>query len=231
MTLVSKYPKIHSLWKRQGWYLDEGKKNHPDYQKGRQSFIEGDYACPEFGIIKKWLVQEKIDGTNIRVHYDHNANNPEILGREEDSMVPMPLWRVITDQLTQVKLDTLFKHIGYERVTLFGEGYGNSIQKAGKSYRSDIGFILFDVKVNERWLSQSTVQEIAASLCIPYAPIIGIMTEQEIVEYVKSKPMSLCSETPQVIEGIIAKTDPILCSRDLNPIMMKLKCKEFKDVQ
>lgn len=47
------YPKIHSLWKRQGWYLEEGKKNNPEYQQGRQSFIIGDYALPEFEIINK----------------------------------------------------------------------------------------------------------------------------------------------------------------------------------
>lgn len=62
------YQKIHSLWKRQGWYLEEGKKNNPEYQKGRQSFIVGDYALPEFGIIKQWRVSEKVDGTNIRIH-------------------------------------------------------------------------------------------------------------------------------------------------------------------
>ncbi len=28
-----KYVKIHSLWKRQGWYFDQDKKKSPDYQK------------------------------------------------------------------------------------------------------------------------------------------------------------------------------------------------------
>lgn len=49
------YPKINSLWKRHGWYFDikDRKACSEEKQAFRQSFIEGDYACPEFGSINK----------------------------------------------------------------------------------------------------------------------------------------------------------------------------------
>jgi len=53
------YVKINSLWKRQGWYFEEGKKNNPEYQKGRQSFIIGDYSEPEFGNVKNGVLMRK----------------------------------------------------------------------------------------------------------------------------------------------------------------------------
>jgi len=222
-----KYPKIHSLWKRNGWYFDEDIKKNPSHQKGRQSFIVGDYALPEFGNIKKWLVQEKIDGTNIRVKYPQF----EVCGRNEDSNIP----KEIIDHIVRViriqdKMYSIFppqEDGTYPSVWLFGEGYGPKIQKGGGNYRKDAGFILFDVVINGSWLSQESVKDISEKLGIPYAPIIGIMTEQEIVEYVKLKPLSLCSVTPQEIEGVICRPEPLLLQRNGDPLMMKLKCKEF----
>ncbi len=220
------YPKIHSLWKRQGWYLDEGKKNHPDYQSGRQSFIVGDYACPEFGTIKNWLVQEKIDGTNIRVYYNE-ASQVEFKGRTDNSDIPSKLFNYLKAVFSVDKLRLVFPDIELRSVCLYGEGYGASIQKVGGNYRKDVGFILFDVKIGDLWLKQEEVKEIASKIGIYYAPIIGIMTEDEIVAYVKSKPLSLCSEDQQVMEGIIARPEPLVLFRNGNPLMMKLKCKEF----
>lgn len=221
------YPKIHSLWKRHGWYLEEGKKNNPDYQKGRQSFIIGDYACPEFGNIKKWLVQEKIDGTNIRIHLTDSVS---FFGRTTEATIHQNLYKYLSQTFTFDKLDSVFKKDeGVRDIWLFGEGYGAKIQGCGGNYRKDMAFMLFDIKIGKYWLQQSSVQDIALQLGIPYAPIIGIMTEEEIVSYVKSKPLSLCSEDSQVMEGIIARSEPLMLFRGGEPLMMKLKCKEFKE--
>lgn len=75
--MIMIYPKINSLWKRQGWYLEGDKKKSADYQAGRQSFIVGDYAQPEFGIFKYWHVEEKIDGTNIRLIMQKDLSDEE----------------------------------------------------------------------------------------------------------------------------------------------------------
>lgn len=226
------YPKINSLWKRHGWYLDEGKKTNPEYQAGRQSFIVGDYAVPEFGNIKRWQVQEKIDGTNIRMRYFSvpRSDKPAhvgFFGRTDNADIPKTLYNYLQKTFTMELLQPLFNKDSEPIIVwLFGEGYGPKIQSGG-NYRNDVGFILFDVKINEWWLEQSAVKEIAEKLGIPYAPIIGTMTEDEIISYIKSKPRSLCSINPQVMEGIIARPEPLLLQRNGKPLMMKLKCKEF----
>lgn len=219
------YPKIHSLWKRQGWYLEEGKKNNPEYQKGRQSFIVGDYALPEFGIIKQWHVTEKIDGTNIRINFRDKLS---FHGRNTDSNIPMKLYHYLSNEFNYEKLEKVLEgDPTSHNIWLFGEGYGAGIQSCGGNYRKDLGFILFDVFINGWWLEQNSVKDIADKLNIQCVPIIGIMTENEIIEYVKSKPLSLCSEDKQVLEGIVARTEPVLVRRSGEPLMMKLKCKEF----
>ena len=228
MLEVGEYPKIHSLWKREGWYFDQDKKNSPDYQNGRQSFIIGDYAQPEFGNIKKWHVEEKVDGTNIRILYI--SGKVFIGGRTKNAQIPAHLLKYLQETFTEDILNKTFpaeEDKSYPNVMLYGEGYGPKIQACGGNYRKDPGFILFDVKCGPRWLQRVDVRTIAMKLNVKSCPDIGIMEERDIVEYVKSKPKSLCSETPQIMEGVICRSEPLMLFRNKLPIMWKLKCKEF----
>ena len=119
--------------------------------------------------------------------------------------------------------------IKFDELTLFGEGYGPKIQSCGGNYRSDPGFILFDVLINERWwLTPQNVAKMALCLGVPSVPVIGTSwSENEIVEYVKSKPKSLCSKDEQVMEGVVARAYPTVYFANGQPVMFKLKCKEF----
>ena len=223
------YPKINSLWKREGWYFEEGKKNSPEYQKGRQSFIIGDYARQEFGNIKQWDVEEKIDGTNIRIFYQDGK--VRFGGRTKDAQIPCHLLDYLQSNFGDWNLSRTFTcecNEKYPDVILFGEGYGPKIQKGGGNYREDAGFILFDVFIDGWWLKRDSVQNIADVLGIPVAPRLGLMTEKEIVEFIKKQPLSQCSLKEQVMEGVVCRSDPIMLDRKGSPIMFKLKCKEFK---
>lgn len=223
------YVKIHSLWKRQGWYFEESKKKDSAYQKERQSFIIGDYAEPEFGNVKKWLVDEKIDGTNVRIIWEKpQLGGPHILrfgGRTDAAQMPCHLLDRLQEIFTHEKLAEHFPDA--QRVILYGEGYGTKIQGCGGNYRGDVGFILFDVWISGWWLQRSAVKEIAQKLEVDVVPNIGIMTEEEIIDFVKSKPLSQCSRIPQMIEGVVCRADPLMLFRNGKPIMFKLKCKEF----
>lgn len=220
--------KIHSLWKREGWYFDQDKKNSPDYKKGRQSFIIGDYAEPEFGNIKQWHVEEKVDGTNIRIFY--TSGKVFIGGRTKDAQLQSHLLKYLQETFTEYSLNKAFpfkEGEDYPTVLLFGEGYGPKIQSCGGNYRKDPGFILFDIKCGHWWIRRQDLSPIALQLQIDICPFIGIMNEEQIIEFVKSKPLSRCSITPQVMEGVVCRSEPLMLFRNRSPIMWKLKCKEF----
>jgi len=226
------YPKIHSLYKRHGWYFDQDKKKSPDYQKGRQSFIVGDYAEPEFGNIKRWRIDEKIDGTNIRIFWDRDVAmdgplNVRFGGRTKDAQIPCHLLEYLQNHFTKERLEAVFPFDTATRGVLFGEGYGPKIQACGGNYRKECGFILFDVNIGGWWLKREDVKSIADQLLIPMVPDLGIMTEEEVVEFVKSKPLSQCSITPHVMEGVMCRSEPLMLFRNGKPIQFKLKCKEF----
>lgn len=220
------YPKINSLWKREGWYFDEKvkQKTPHELQGKRQSLIIGDYAEPEFANIKNWRVDEKIDGTNIRIHYS-SGMNPIFLGRTKDAQIPTHLFKFLQEHFTKERLLEQFPD--HLNVFLFGEGYGPKIQAGGGRYRADPGFILFDILVGNWWLKREDVSAIAEKLGVPMVPDLGVMTEDQIVEYVKSKPNSVLTPGYGMMEGVVCRSDPLMLFRKGTPLMFKLKCKEF----
>jgi len=60
MVEFMKYPKIHTLWKREP---PRGKKK----KKGK--VIPGEFSREEFASVRRWSVSEKVDGMNIRVMF------------------------------------------------------------------------------------------------------------------------------------------------------------------
>lgn len=217
------YVKINSLWKRQEYVKGLTKGSHGP-------LIVGEYSLPEFGIVKYWNVEEKVDGTNIRIIYEDGKL--KFAGRTKDAQLPPHLLEYLQNTLKEEDFLRIFPRVNNEInphpfVILFGEGYGPKIQAGGGNYRSDPGFILFDVFFNGWWFKRDAVLDIANEIKIPKCPEIGIMTEEEIIQFIKSKPLSRCSQVPQMMEGIIARSDPLLLFRNGQPLMWKLKCKEF----
>lgn len=221
------YPKIHSLWKREGWYFDEQCKKDSSKQAGRQSFIVGDYACEEFGNIKEWDVEEKIDGTNIRIFY--KDGEVRFGGRTKDAQIPTHLLDYLQDTFTPSLLRARFADkagIGTQ-VILFGEGYGPKIQSGGY-YSDKVGFCLFDVKVGDWWLEKTVIRhDIAPSLGVVSPPFIGVFGEDEIIRLVKQKGDSIFAKDKHVMEGVICRPKKLMLFRNGDPIIWKLKCKEF----
>ena len=211
------YPKIQSLWKRE-----------PNEKK---SLIPGDYSEPEFGNIRRWRVDEKIDGTNIRISYVKNSFVPIMFdGRTSKAQIPTNLIKVLSSKFQNQTSYDLFEKVfpSADKVILFGEGYGPKIQSSGSNYRKEPGFMLFDVFIVGWWIKREDVVEIASKLEIDVVPSLGIMEECEIVEFVKSNPLSKCSYVPQRIEGVVCRSEPLVLFRNQKQVMWKLKCRDFK---
>lgn len=226
------YPKIHSLFKRREFQKGLPKGRHGD-------LIPGDYACEEFGNIKLWDVEEKIDGTNIRVmmHRSQLLGSPllgpeqctvEFGGRTKDAQIPCQLLSELQKIFTPVSMDAAFPTAF--NVTLFGEGYGPKINSGGL-YSSQPGFCLFDVKIGSWWLERASVREVAEKLGVSTPPHFGFMEEEEIICFVMNKiPSAFAKNDPKsdlVMEGVMCRPKKLMLFRNGDPIQFKLKCKEF----
>lgn len=194
--------------------------------KGTKKMIEGKFRNPsvEFLANNEWVFTEKIDGTNIRIYWD--GHNISFGGRTEKAQIPKHLMDKLNELFQNNETEELFEQeFGEREVILFGEGYGNKIQKVGSQYRSDVGFILFDVMINGNYQSRETVETVAQLFNLELVPIVLQGTIQDGVNFVKSKPDSTIGTAP--MEGIVGRPKIELQDRCGNRIIVKIKTVDF----
>jgi len=204
--VMKEYHKIQSVFKR-----DE--KTH--------KFIMGDYSREEFKFLEnnRWVYTEKVDGTNIRIGWDGEA--VKIGGKTDNAQLHIDL----IEELNRLFPVEKFKDIYPEtRMTLYGEGYGAGIQKGGK-YRPDKSFVLFDVLINDFWLSRDNVSDIAGKLNISVVPIVGSGTIFDMLDIVKTGMKSQWGDF--IAEGIVARPEVELWARNGQRIITKVKHVDF----
>lgn len=91
-----------------------------------------------------WQFTEKVDGTNIRVHWD--GYRVSFGGRTDKAKIPKHLLERLEQLFGGETNEELWEQkFGEKEVTLYGEGYGHKIQTNG--YIDGVDFILFDVEV------------------------------------------------------------------------------------
>lgn len=197
-------------------------------------------TCEEFEYLNncKWECTEKIDGTNI--HIDLKCD-------DKGKLCIIPCGRTATSEIPshlKLKLDALFTHHSlsycfseqWEEITergltisIYGEGYGRKIQKGGNYISTDVGFILFDVRVENWWLKREDCEIIARKLNVPIVPLIGYMTLPEAIEYVETGFKSTIAENKDyAAEGLVLKTPMGLMFRNGQRIITKLKTVDFR---
>jgi hypothetical protein len=208
------YHKINSIYKR-------------DPAAKHKNFLLGEYSMPEFKYLAdcQWCMTEKVDGTNIRVHWD--GMKVAFGGRTDNADIPATLVQWLNAHFSAEQMARLFPDSG--DVTLYGEGYGARIQKGGGDYIPDgVAFILFDVSIGGIWLNRYSVDEIAERLAISVVPVVMYGTLHEAVELVKNGFTSLIAKRDDTIaEGVIALPVTPLQTRMGQRIITKIKCRDF----
>lgn len=193
---------------------------------GTKKLIEGSFRNETVEFLKDniWTFTEKIDGTNIRVHWD--GHKVEFGGRTDKADIPKFLLERLNELFNNNETEELFEQLfGEKDVFLFGEGYGPRIQKNGSLYRNTVDFILFDVMINGNYQSRSTVEELAKTFGLDCVPIIFEGTIQEAVDFVKTKPNSTFGTAP--MEGVVGKPKIELKDRCGNRLIVKIKVCDF----
>jgi len=190
-----------------------------------KTLLDGQYSLPEFEYLKDniWVFTEKVDGTNIRVMWD--GNNITFGGKSDNAQIPACLVNKLKENFFDS--NSFFKEkFGDEGdVCLYGEGYGAKIQKGGCNYRQDQDFVLFDVKIGYWWLNRKDVEDIANFLSLDIVPIVGQGTIKDMIALVESGINSTWGDF--IAEGIVARPQVELKTRDGRRIITKLKCKDF----
>jgi len=206
------YHKIQTMFKR-----DEKTKK----------ILDGEWTTPEFEYLadNNWVFTEKVDGTNIRIEY--GASGITFGCRTEAAQIPAQLVAVLERRFLTASKRVMMREIfGDASATLYGEGYGNKIQKLGVNYRLDQDFVLFDVRIGHWWLKREDVCDIAGKLDLDVVPIIGTGTLDQAIKMVQKGIFSTWGAFEA--EGIVARPEVELKARDGSRIITKIKARDFK---
>ena len=174
-----------------------------------------------------WIWTEKVDGTNIRVHWD--GHTVEFGGRTERAQIPAHLVNRLNELFGGETNAQIFEQLfGDKDVILFGEGYGHKIQAVGDKYmKESVDFVLFDVLIGNLWLKWDAVEEIARPFGILTAPVVQRYGSlYDAIEYVKTKPLSLLSNDAPM-EGLVLRQPEGMLTRTGDRIIVKVKARDF----
>lgn len=194
---------------------------------GTKKLIEGKFRNETVEFLKNntWQFTEKIDGTNIRVHWD--GHKISFGGRTDKAQIPNHLMDRLNEIFSNVSTEELFEQMfGEKEVILFGEGYGTKIQKVGNLYRTDVSFILFDVMVEGMYLARNNVESIATSLGVEIVPIVLEGTISDAIKFVKNRPNSTIGQAP--MEGVVGRPNVEVLDRRGNRLIVKIKVCDFE---
>ena len=194
-----------------------------------KKLIIGSFRNPTVEFLKDavWQFTEKVDGTNIRVHWD--GHRVSFAGRTDKAQIPKHLLSRLEEIFGGEVNEEIFEQVfGEKEVTLYGEGYGEKIQTNG--YISGVDFILFDVFVGDLPLERFNVENIANTFGIAVVPMLFEGTLQDGIDYVRQhrKTSIRDGECGAYMEGLVARPKVEVRDRLGNRVIVKIKYNDFK---
>lgn len=218
------YPKIETLYSR----LPGAKKAKVDVTRIR---------LPEFSLVKRWTIYEKIDGTNVRIVWSREGGL-SFASRYYEKVVQLTpeLQQYLSVTFTLEKFEQAFPKVDAEEVQLFGEGYGANVDSSSGAYRGNPAFRLFDVYIGGWWLEPENIDDIAGKMGVRTAPrlsnIVSLPASTADMNDIIPEGRSIVADEdggdPKFrAEGIVARTSPLLFTRKGDRLMWKLKYKDF----
>lgn len=216
---MKEYHKIDGLFAR-----DENKKLMPDV------FRSSD-VCELSNHL--WTFTEKIDGTNVRVHWD--GHRVTFAGRTDNAQLPGRLKLRLEELFGGEANEQIFEqYFGEKSVTIYGEGYGAKIQSGGSYLPDRQDFIVFDVEVfNEDgygiFLTREGVEEVAKYFGADVVPVILIGSITNAIDFVKARPNSRIGTAK--MEGLVGVPLGNFLSRTGKRIIVKIKVRDFDEIE
>jgi hypothetical protein len=103
----------------------------------------------------------KIHGTSAHVSWDGVSIRYFPGGEKYDNFIAL---------FNHEELTYKFKNLEYGNVTFYGEAYGGKCQGMSLVYGSALKFVVFDVKIGERWLPVVKAEKVAREMGFDFVP-------------------------------------------------------------
>lgn len=128
-----------------------------------------------------------------------------------------------------------FKETGLAKVVIYGEGYGGKCQRMSKTYGKDTQFVVFDVNIDNKWLSVEQARDFAQTFNLDFVDYVKIPTDLAAIDEQRDR------DSTQAIrngmgeghkrEGIILRPLIEVTKNNGNRIIAKHKRDEFRETK
>jgi hypothetical protein len=110
---------------------------------------------------KRVFCMEKIHGTSAHISWDGNDIRYFSGGEKHENFISL---------FNHEELLERFKKLEYGNVTFYGEAYGGKCQGMSSVYGSALKFVVFDVKIGDRWLPVNKAEKVSRETGFDFVP-------------------------------------------------------------
>ena len=145
--------------------------------------IDNLYKNQEILMFKECYAMEKIHGTSAHISFKINeipSTSESIFNLNFSSGGEKhELFISLFDKKYLIKK---FKEIGIDDITIYGEAYGGKQQGMRTTYGDKLKFIVFDIKIYDKWLSVPKAEEITKQLGLEFVYYKQINTDLKDID-------------------------------------------------
>ena len=205
-----------------------------------------EWSSPVFELLADtlWWAEEKIDGTNTRVHWDGRTGF-KFAGRSDKAQMQPQQDEALVALFNDEMVERFVKN-AVPSITIYGECFGRGIQKGG--HYGHPQFRMFDVLYTSqrgvgRYWERTQVWDLSYNNEIPVAPLLGKWDLHEAVVRTTTGIPSLTAKhhlsdlegfNPETVqlpmsEGVIMRPEVELRDGFGERVILKIKTKDFPD--
>lgn len=133
--------------------------------------IQNLYKSQEILLLKRCFALEKIHGTSANLLWDQDKLHFHSGGASYEQFKSLFDAEELTQKFT--------KSVVAQKTYVYGEAYGGKCQAMSDTYGKALKFIVFDVKINELWLSVPQAADFAKTLSLEFVHYNEVSTDLE----------------------------------------------------
>jgi len=188
--------------------------------------IDNLYKNTDILLFKECYATEKIHGTSAHIRWDGECVH--LFSGGEDHKRFSTLFDI--DSL-KIKFQELFDL----NVIIFGEAYGGKQQGMSATYGKELKFIVFDVKVDDKWINVPNAENIAIKFGLDFVGYHKIPTTIEALNTERDLPSVQAQRNgineEKMKEGIVLRPLIEVITNNGQRIISKHKRDEFKETK
>jgi len=187
--------------------------------------IQNLYREQTIFLFKECYALEKVHGTSAHISWDERKLSFFSGGEKHERFVAL---------FDQEKLRKEFEErFGDFKVVVYGEAYGGKQQGMSHTYGPELRFIVFDVQIEEKWLSVPKMDKVATDLGLEVVPWVKVPTEAAILDAERDKPSEVAIRrgmgNDKVREGVVLRPIEEMRINNDERVIVKHKGERFSE--